>query len=209
MPFDDPEIRALFPVPLVTIRLCGFEALNERLMVEIESRRKSEPGIHRSNRNGWHSALDFFDRKEPTHQELARELAAMVAATSMKLIPDMPDHLESRHEGWVNLSPSNAMNIPHEHSGSFWSGTYYIRVPEVGAADDKLSGAIEFIDPRGSIGSNAQLETPFTRSKFTVRPAAGTCMIWPGFLRHWVYPNLSADDRVSISFNSWFAPRSK
>ena len=69
----------------------------------------------------------------------------------------------------------------------------------------QASGALEFIDPRGSIGSKAGLETPFTRGKFTARPAAGNCLMWPGFVRHWVYPNRSPEERVSIAFNSRIA----
>jgi hypothetical protein len=83
-----------------------------------------------------------------------------------------------------------------------------VQIPEADRSD-RQSGAIEFIDPRGSIGSNAGLETPFTRGKFTARPAAGTCFIWPSFVRHWVHPNRSAEDRVSIAFNSRYIRLSK
>jgi uncharacterized protein (TIGR02466 family) len=208
MAFDEPEVRVLFPVPFVTIRLQDAETLNPRLLAEIEQRRKVEPGIDRSNRYGWHSALDLFDRREPAHAQLAREIDAMVASVTAKLVPDAPAGIGTSHEGWVNVSPTNAMNSPHDHPGSFWSGTYYVHIPEADESD-RQSGAIEFLDPRGSIGSNAGLETPFTRGKFTARPAAGTCFIWPSFVRHWVHPNRSAEDRVSIAFNSRYIRLSK
>jgi uncharacterized protein (TIGR02466 family) len=205
MPFDDPDVRVLFPVPLLTIRLKGFERLNKRLVGEIAKRRRTEKGIGRSNRYGWHSATDLFDRTEPAHAELAKEIKAIVAACTAKLVPDLPRDLIPGFEGWVNVNPAHAMNAPHDHPGAFWSGVYYVNVPDSPDSEDKLSGAIEFIDPRGSIGTNARLDTPFTRGKFTVRPAPGTCLLWPSFLRHWVHPNQSRDDRVTIAFNSWFA----
>ena len=205
MAFDEPAVRVLFPVPFVTIRLDDAEELNRRLLREIGQRRKTEQSIGRSNRYGWHSGLDFFDRPEPAHAQLARELEAMVAASTAKLIPELPAALHTVHEGWVNIIPTNAMNTPHDHPGAFWSGTYYVHVPVLDDEADKLSGAIEFIDPRGSIGSNARLETPFTRGKFTARPVAGTCLLWPAFVRHWVHPNRSSEDRVSVAFNSRFA----
>jgi uncharacterized protein (TIGR02466 family) len=208
MAFDEPEVRVLFPVPFVTIRLQDAETLNPRLLAEIEQRRKVEPGIDRSNRYGLHSALDLFDRREPAHAQLAREIDAMVSSVTAKLVPDAPAGIGTSHEGWVNVSPTNAMNSPHDHPGSFWSGTYYVHIPEADESD-RQSGAIEFLDPRGSIGSNAGLETPFTRGKFTARPAAGTCFIWPSFVRHWVHPNRSAEDRVSIAFNSRYIRLSK
>ena len=203
MAFDEPEVRLLFPIPFATIRLAGSEDLNPRLLAEIEKRRESEAGIDRSNRYGWHSATDFFERSEPAHAELASEIEAMVAAVTAKLAPDLPAGLATRHEGWVNVSPTNAMNSPHDHPGSFWSGTYYVHVPRADDSD-RQSGAIEFIDPRGSIGGSAGLETAFTRGKFTARPTAGTCFIWPSFVKHWVHPNRSSEDRVSIAFNSRF-----
>jgi uncharacterized protein (TIGR02466 family) len=205
MSFEEPEVRVMFPVPLVTIKLRNADKLNQRLLDEIAKRRKSEPGIERSNRYGWHSAPDLFQRVEPAHAELAREIDAMVAAASAKLMPELPTDLNARHEGWVNVSPTHAMNAPHDHPGVFWSGTYYIKVPLPANREDKLSGAIEFIDPRGSIGTNARMETPFTRSKFTVRPAAGTLLLWPSFVKHWVHPNQAKEERVSVAFNSWFS----
>ena len=203
MAFGEPEVRVLFPVPLVTIRLDDAVALNQRLLEEIADRQAAEPGIDRSNRYGWHSALDFFGRTEPAHAELAREIEAMVAATTARLAPALPDGLRLVHEGWVNVSPSHALNAPHDHPGSFWSGTYYIHVPDADEADPR-AGAIEFLDPRGSIGTNANFETPFTRGKFTVRPMSGTCLLWPSFLRHWVHPNRSPQERVTVAFNSRF-----
>ena len=204
MPFDEPEVRVIFPVPLVTIQLKNADDLNRRLLAEIAKRRKAEPGIERSNRMGWHSAPDLFQRSEPAHAELTRQLDAMVASANAKLIPDMPEGLAMRHEGWINVNPTHAMNAPHDHPGVFWSGTYYIKVPVPAGADDSFSGAIEFIDPRGSIGTNARFETPFTRGKFTARPVAGTLLLWPSFVKHWVHPNHAKEDRVSAAFNSWF-----
>ena len=52
MAFDEPDVRLLFPVPFVTVRLKNAAALNLRLLAEIADRRAAEPGIGRSNRNG-------------------------------------------------------------------------------------------------------------------------------------------------------------
>lgn len=205
MSFQEPDVRVLFPVPFLTIRLDKSEALNRRLLKEIGKRRAAEPGIERSNRYGWHSALDLFARTEPAHVELAREIDAMVAACTTKMMPELPKDLVRKHEGWINVSPMHAMNAPHDHPGPFWSGVYYVAVPLADGGEDKLSGAIEFIDPRGSIGTSANIDTPFTRGKFTVRPAAGTCLLWPSFLKHWVHPNRSQEDRVTVAFNSWYS----
>ena len=209
MAFQEPEARILFPNPFFSIRLDDCEALNRGLLKEIAKRRRDEPGIKRSNHLGWHSSVDLFERTEPAHARLARELEAVVAACTVKIDPNFPKDVTAKHEGWVNVSPSHAMNTPHDHPGALWSGTYYVQVPPPDDPDDKYSGAIEFIDPRGSIGATFRVETPFTRGKFTARPAAGSVLLWPAYLKHWVHPNRSSQERVTIAFNSWFVRDSK
>ena len=204
MAFAEPKLGVLFPVPLLTFRLDEAETLNAELVREVAARRKAEPGIGRSNLQGWHSATDLFARTEPGHAALAEEIDAIVAAATAKMVPDLPAEMKRRHEGWINVSPTGAMNAPHDHTGAFWSGCYYVQVPDSPDPDDKTSGAIEFIDPRGSAGGMA-IDAPFARSKYTVRPAAGMCLLWPAFVKHWVHPNRSTEDRITIAFNSWFS----
>jgi uncharacterized protein (TIGR02466 family) len=204
MSFQQPDVRILFPNPFFTVRLDDSEELNRGLLKEIAKRRVSEPGITRSNRLGWHSALDLFERKEPAHARLSSEIKAIVAACTAKIDPNWPTGLTTKHEGWVNVSQPHALNTPHGHPGAFWSGTYYVQVPRPDDPTDKYSGAIEFIDPRGATGTSYRVDTPFTRGKFTARPAPGTLLLWPAFLTHWVHPNRSSEERVTVAFNSWF-----
>ena len=204
MPFNEPEVRVLFPVPLLTFQLAGAAALNARLLPEVAERRRREPGVQRSNRNGWHSNNDLFARTEPAQAELALEIAAMLEAATAKLVPELPATMTAKVEGWINVGGLNAFNAPHDHPGVFWSGCYYVQVPAVDDADDVFAGAIEFLDPRGSIGSNGMIGAPFTRANFTARPAPGQCLIWPSFVKHWVHPNRSESERVTVAFNGWF-----
>ena len=136
--------------------------------------------------------------------DYSREDKPLGTMGPLKLIPDLPADLAIRHEGWINASPRHAMNAPHDHPTVFWSGCYYVQVPTPDDPDDGFSGALEFIDPRGAIGSTARVEAPFTRKRFTFRPRSGTCLLWPAFLKHWVHPNRSDEERVSAAFNSWF-----
>lgn len=198
------EVRTMFPIPIATAHVDDAEDLNKLLLVEIASRRSCEDNVLRSNRYGWQSERDLFNRKEPGHKRLASHIREMVESTSGRLMPDVMENADMRFDGWINLSPRHAVNAPHDHAGAFWSGTYYVSVPEPEDAQDPFSGAIEFIDPRGSIGTSSVIDTPFTRPKFTVRPKAGTMMLWPSFVKHWVHPNRADADRVTIAYNAWF-----
>lgn len=206
MAFDAPEVNVLFPVPLLKFKLQGHQALNRGLLAEIAERRRAEEGKVASNRyGGWHSDKDLFERKEPAHAQLAAELTAMLEAATAKMLPDAKrDQLRMFSEGWINVNPTHALNAPHDHTGSFWSGCYYVHVPKPEGDQDPLSGVIEFLDSRGQLGEGRGIPSPFTRGNHLMRPTAGTALIWPGFLKHWVHPNASAEERVTIAFNAWF-----
>jgi uncharacterized protein (TIGR02466 family) len=204
MPFKEPNVHVLFPVPLLIFQLADAEALNGRLVAEVLARRAEEPGVQRSNRQGWHSENDLFARTESAQAELAREVSAMMVRATEKMVPELPKDTKLLFQGWFNVSGENALNAPHDHPGVFWSGCYYVQVPAADDPEDKVSGAIEFMDPRGSIGSNAQFHAPFTAPRFTVQPSAGTCLMWPAFMKHWVYPNRSKTPRITAAFNGWF-----
>ena len=42
---------------------------------------------------------------------------------------------------------------------------------------------------------------PDARAAHVVRPSAGTLLMWPSPLQHYVHPNLSEEHRVTISYN--------
>jgi DTW domain-containing protein YfiP len=42
-------------------------------------------------------------------------------------------------------------------------------------------------------------------SKFVMKPQAGMLLMYPSYLRLWVYPNESEEDRVTVAFNTRFA----
>jgi uncharacterized protein (TIGR02466 family) len=99
------------------------------------------------------------------------------------------------------VNPSGAYNAPHDHLGAFWSGTYYVSVPESG---DRQAGAIEFLSPHKPLPALGAFKAPITADKLHVRPKPGMVLIFPATLVHWVHPNDSKDDRVTIAFNGKF-----
>ena len=76
MTFRLDKIDSLFPTPLVHFTLTDHLALNAPLVDEIAVRRAAEPGVSRTNRLGWHSETDLFERPEPAQAALAKALKA-------------------------------------------------------------------------------------------------------------------------------------
>ena len=199
MTFRLDKIDSLFPTPLLHFTVVDHEALNKTLLLEIAERRAAEEGVTRTNRLGWHSQSDLFARAEPAQAKLAETIKQAAAEATRKLAPGAPfDELHLICEGWINVNPTGAYNAPHDHGGSFWSGAYYVAVPK----DEGDGGAIEFIAPHHLHSPGGVVRAPMTASKATFRPTTGTLLLFPATLTHWVHPNSSAEERVTIAFNA-------
>ena len=98
-----------------------------------------------------------------------------------------------------NLFDFNAM---HTHPDAVLSGCIYLKV------DSPEQGVIQFLDAReGSPTAHWRCytklndSTPLTEQAVTVSPREGDILFFPGWLRHWVTPNLTDQERVSVAFN--------
>lgn len=183
------------------------ERINSALLDEIAQRQGNEQGISRSNRNGWHSESDFFVRTEPAHVELsqaihaaARDATARISGKGANVVG-----IGMQINGWINVNPPGAYNVPHGHPGSFWSGAYYVK-NAAGEDGSEGGGAISFIDARSAPAGQPLVQAPTFRGSHAVSPAAGMLLLFPSSLRHWVQPNGSAEDRVTIAFNVFLFP---
>lgn len=200
------HIQGLFPTPLATFHVDDADALNRELLAEIARRREAEEGSARSNRQGWHSAYDLFKRKEKAQAKLAGIIREAVTQATMKLAPNSDlGKLQMECDGWINVNPTGAYNTPHDHPGNLWSGAYYVAMPAVGEGDTS-SGSIEFIDTRASLATSL-IKAPFTGARSSLQPKPGTLLLFPANVVHWVHPNTSTEDRVTIAFNARFSPR--
>ncbi len=113
--------------------------------------------------------------------------------------------LDWQLQGWGNINRFGDYHNLHNHPHAWLSGTYYVRVPKAPAdlpgRADRDPGAISFFDPRPQANMNAIRKDGQIDPEFRIQPVAGEILLWPAFLHHFVHPNLSHDERVSISFN--------
>lgn len=109
-------------------------------------------------------------------------------------------------QAWANVNRLGDYHNLHNHPHSYLSGTYYVTMPTdapvaSGSRKDLNPGAISFYDPRAQANMTAINRDDQVDPEFRVLPLAGTMLLWPSFLHHFVHPNLSEQVRVSVSFN--------
>ena len=104
---------------------------------------------------------------------------------------------------WINISPRGSSNKTHTHPQSYFSGVYYVSKPYD-------SGNIVF-EHMGIDTINSYwpfLQSPYQKEynvknsvQYQFESSTGDCLVFPSYYRHYVRPNLSSEDRISISFN--------
>jgi uncharacterized protein (TIGR02466 family) len=159
--------------------------------------KKSSGGRMVSNSGGWQS--NNLDLKAP---EL-RELLEVVDAKLNELhayFSLSPARRQVIAEGWININNRGGFNLAHNHPCSFFSCVYY-------AKGGQKKGNIEFTTPIEAhaytihehmvSGYNA-----FTGHAVSIPPVTGELLIFPSWLMHFVRPNETDDDRISIALNS-------
>ena len=100
---------------------------------------------------------------------------------------------------WININGKNSFNLPHVHPFSLASAVYYVAVP-------KDSGRLVFENPIQQhdyvMKPGSVLEYNGINSGYwNVEPQQGELIIFPSWLRHWVEPNNTDQERISIAFN--------
>lgn len=198
------EVRQVLSTPAFASHIDGYVVpgharLNEALLAAIAAWREEDQGMQSSNHLGWHSPRELFQRKEPAFQLLVSHI---MAATTKSIRRYWPEFDPARHpisrDGWVNVNGEGAFNGPHGHSSNHLSGTYYVTTPASGPG---RSGSIEFLNPAGAVTRLLPFGRKLIQTDIRVHPRAGQMLIFPSYLRHWVYPNQDQEERVSIAFN--------
>ncbi len=199
----DPEIKYLFPTPIMVTELANAAALNSQLKEIILTRRKSAPGVQRSNILGWHSDTEMLN--------WAGEAAKTLALETLQVCASRTDDVGMRNgvpryefgiEMWANISPAGASNQAHTHPGSLWSAVYY--VDDGGDAE----AALVLHDPNYPLNRMYAPDLQFVGKKgerlptvqsFT--PTPGRLIVFPAWLSHAVKPAKGPGERISVAMN--------
>lgn len=202
MMLEETKYEKMFSTPVLRFHFPEHPDLNEALLKEGAALRAKSEGVEKSNRGGWHSAGNLFDN-QAAPIKILHVMAEECVLAGMKKIGAKAnlDQLTLKLFAWMNANPSMGYNAPHTHPGAHWSGVYYVSQPEV---EEGSSGMIEFLNPRTDLPSWRILDAPPFRTKRKFRPRPGDMILFPSYLVHWVYPNETDEERVTIAFNATF-----
>ena len=173
--------------------LINSEKFNQELEEKILAWSKSDVGLNKTNRNGWHSTTDMHTRLE--FKELVDVLYQMQFEIYQKENLAGEPFLGNM---WANLNYPGGSNAMHIHPNSLWSGAYYV-------AAESTSGNIYFEDPRAvslMTMPRRTTEQPVNERRIIDSlPQAGRLIMFPSWVNHGVRENLSDKNRISVSFN--------
>lgn len=183
----------LFTTQVFHTDLVGSHLLNSKLLSSIALLRSTDPGVQKSNNQGWHSD-DTILLYHPDFDDLRNFVQMSAGEACKELGLDLSLRITNC---WVTVSPPGASNNMHTHPGSILSGVYYIQA-ETG------SSPLVVHDPRATrvhCMPPGQPVTPNTASQIALTAATGRLYMFPGWLPHSVHENSNDSDRVVFSFN--------
>ena len=84
----------------------------------------------------------------------------------------------------------------HDHGGSDLSGVYYLQT-------NGRDGNLKFSDPHRSYATNYIFQS-VTNYDPKLPLEEGLLALWPGMIQHQTEPNMTQDERISLSYNISF-----
>lgn len=191
MTHEIKEIRPFFN----SIYEASLTQLNiEDILSNIKILQQSdEIGIVKSNRGGWQS--DNFDYDAYENLFMAPVYSLMMPIIELVYknmgITTVPNPLSY----WINVNHKYDFNVAHKHTQSYFSAVLYLKTP-------KSSGNLVFErpDPLRDWIFNMELNDN-NYGTYIVAPEEKKLVIFPAYMVHYVEPNQSDDERISIAFN--------
>jgi uncharacterized protein (TIGR02466 family) len=178
-----------FPSVIWSGLLSGVD--NNALETFAYDRKLTDDGVTVSNYLGWQSN----SIKQMDNEEFDKFVGVLNTEIQNCAVQSGLPELQIQNI-WININQPGAYNHLHNHAGAILSGVYYVK-------SDPEQGNIFF-----ERGDNAEyflppIENPnyFTSTATTYKAMTDAVYIFPGWLKHSVQPNLTKEDRISISFN--------
>jgi uncharacterized protein (TIGR02466 family) len=191
------DVIPMFPTLVWKILLKAElrDATNAKVLGTLEGLRRDLPTLKPGD--GWQSEQTLHQRNE------LQELVSCVsnAAKSIRRFLRIGEEAFEITGCWATVLAKGAAHKVHSHPNNFLSGVYYVRI-------NPGADTINFHDPRSQarvIRPPVVALTAENTDQVVVSVTNGTLLLFPSYLEHSVDANMSAEERISISFNIMFS----
>ena len=189
--FTGTKVIECFPTCIWTFGVENSMALNTSMLSKIMELQQEndyfEHGKAWQSRGNLHELPEFSPFVERIH-------AAGEAV--MDFLEYEYDRLQIT-DCWANINRTGYSQRVHVHQNNFLSGVYYLKTPE-------NCGQITFADPRPQANvfvPPIKRSTIYNGDCMRLSPREGDLLMFMSWLPHFVQPNESGQDRISVAFN--------
>ena len=187
------KIVNLYPTPLGEFQLKDCNTLNKGLTDFIYDIKK-ENNSQRSMVGGYHTKENLLS----SENNFIKEFHNIISEKILKYysyINNISPGPNTKMVSWAMIYGAGHYSKPHSHPLADISSAYYCKVPIELSEED---GNFVHMDPR----PNANWDLNFTHnSTQLIKVKEGMGIIFPGWLKHYVVPHNSKQDRICISTN--------
>ena len=197
------ENRIHFGVPIFEYQLPEYPAIQADLVSHLESLQTDDPGVVRSNQDGWHSSDQLHKDETPVIRELLTRLFTVAAECIRHHQGNTQSNMTVQLTNcWANITNSGGWNAPHNHFPRAWSAVFYVSVNENRPMKHNAiqDGDIVFFDPMPLSYSMGRAPT------ISYPPKNGLMYLFPAYLLHMVAPHYDKQPRISLAFNFDLVP---
>ena len=172
---------------------------NQLIIDYVLNLKSNNKGKNESNKKGWQS--ENLDLSLPIFNTLFQEINIRV-----KQIHDdigLKKNLENKlTTAWLNVNKNGGYNVQHNHMNACFSGTYYLKGVESGAEGNIVFKNPVNIDYHMPSTKTVEQFTNITSGSYSEQPEKGKLVLFPSWLEHYVEPNLTNENRISLSFDT-------
>ncbi len=171
---------------------------NDEILRECYDSHNHLPGTNRSNMGGWQSEV------RPLTSTVFRgalrniyDLGCMAVEFANECMNNINSDCDFDVSGahlWVNMNHDYSYNVIHSHPGADLIVLYYPLY------EGEEQGQLRLVRTDGSVHVNTYMGTELSM-EHVPDIEEGAFIAFPPHLLHYVTPNMSGRDRVSISFN--------
>ena len=180
----------LFPTKVLLSYDSQFTAYQSELIEWLNTYSQDNPGVSRSNCNGYQSSDKFYLAKSftPFFDKISTHIKYTIKEYLSEQSP--PAGLSLELGGmWFNYNYQHSYNNSHTHPSSVLAGVLWVQCPTNG-------GSLIIEDPL-AFGSSCITTKTFK----DYAPIPGRIALFPAHIPHRVEMNSSKTPRISISFN--------